>query len=356
MSGTGSIPVLITGLGGGGFGMETLKALRLSELPYFFIGADITRMSFGLPNADRSYVVPPAIDPGYLDAIMNVVRENNVRILLPGSEPELTAISSNREAFAAAGVTLGINAHPVIELCMNKFSLMEKLRGKGYAVPATFLISSPDDIEKVSIYPVVCKPHIGGGGSQNVFLMQDRKECGLIAQYLLGYLDSFIVQEYVGDPESEYTVGVLSDGDGAIVDSIAVRRFLGSAMSSRMRMPNRTGRQDLGDVLVVSSGISQGSIGRFPDVTGFCEGVAADIGSRGPINIQCRAYRGEIYIFEINPRFSGTTYFRALAGFNEPDLFIRKQCLGQDIHGRIGYREGVVLRGLSEQFIEAGYE
>lgn len=349
------INVLITGLGGGAHGMEVLKALRSSDLPYFFVGTDITKASYGLSLVDKQYIVPPAVHADYLGTLLDIVRKNEIHVVIHGSEPELKVLSNNREVFEAEGVFLPINNRAVIDLCMNKFSLTSFLQSKGIRVPATFLISSLGDIEQVGRYPLVCKPHIGGGGSSNVYLIQNSRELHSITEYLLGYLDTFIIQEYVGTPYSEYTVGVLSDAEGKVIDSIAVRRYLLSALSSRMRVPNRTTQADLGTILVISNGISQGEIGRFSNVTGFCEQIAGLLNSTGPLNFQCRVHRGEVYIFEINPRFSGTTNLRAMAGFNEPDLLIRKYVLHEQLReGRINYKEGTILRALSEQFVDVG--
>jgi carbamoyl-phosphate synthase large subunit len=58
-------------------------------------------------------------------------------------------------------------------------------------------------------------------------------------------------------------------------------------------------------------------------------------------------------VFEINPRFSGTTLLRALAGFNEPDLLIRKHLLGEPVRARFDHAFGTVVRGLSEVFYPA---
>jgi carbamoyl-phosphate synthase large subunit len=52
------------------------------------------------------------------------------------------------------------------------------------------------------------------------------------------------------------------------------------------------------------------------------EAIAQALGSVGPLNIQGRLDSGEFVPFEINPRFSGTTPMRAMAGFNEPELLI----------------------------------
>lgn len=346
------INILITGLGGGSYGFELLKALKLSELPYYFVGTDITPLSYGLSIVDKCYVVPVAVHADYIGIVLDIIRKNNIHVLLPGSDPELSVIGKNRKLFQREGVLVPINTQPVIDLCMNKFRMVQSLKKKGIAVPSTFLISSLKDINDITTYPLVCKPHIGSGGSNNVFILQNKKELRLIAEYMLGYLKEFIAQEYVGDTQSEYTVGVLNDLEGNLIDSIAVKRYILSALSNRSKVPNKTRNKDLGNILAISSGISQGEIGRFREVTESCEEIAKALKSKGPLNFQCRLYNRKVYIFEINPRFSGTSNFRAMAGFNEIDLLIRKYLLKLKLgDGRISYREGVILRSLSEKFI-----
>ena len=100
--------------------------------------------------------------------------------------------------------------------------------------------------------------------------------------------------------------------------------------------------------MAISSGISQGEIVIDNKLNQQCIEIAKKLGSTGPINIQCRYVDGVVYPFEINPRFSGTTYMRALAGVNEPDLFIRKYLLDEDIIAMPTPRKGLVLRGLEE--------
>ena len=72
---------------------------------------------------------------------------------------------------------------------------------------------------------------------------------------------------------------------------------------------------------------------------------------RAPINIQCRFVAGEVIPFEINPRFSGTTSLRALAGYNEPDVLVRRDVLGEQIETYFRYRDVLILRGLKENVI-----
>jgi len=189
-----------------------------------------------------------------------------------------------------------------------------------------------------------------------VFVAQTAEEFRLFATYLLDSFPSCLVQEYVGDAANEYTVGVLSDLDGQLIHSIAVRRDILPAFSNRSRVRNRSGNPAFGDQLVVSNGITQGEIGAFPEVTGPCERIAATLGSQGPLNVQCRLVDGEVRVFEINPRFSGSASLRALVGFNEPDLLYRRHIEGERLVPRFAYRSGRITRGLREVLVDPALE
>ena len=57
-----------------------------------------------------------------------------------------------------------------------------------------------------------------------------------------------------------------------------------------------------------------------------CEALARKLGSRGPLNVQGRLRDGVFLPFEVNPRFSASTYLRALAGVNELAIYLRNVC------------------------------
>jgi len=346
--------VLVTGIGGGGHGEQIFKALNLAPTRYDIIAADMNPVSKGLAEAKKGYLLPPASHSSYIDAVLKLCRQENIQVVFHGSEPELKALSQNRHVFAEVGIFLPINSGPVIDMCLNKARTFERLERNGFHVPrwAKMTADSQNSSLKGFPLPAVIKPSLGGGGSFNVFLAQTEKELVWFTEYLLGFCDEVVVQEYVGTPDDEYTVGVLCDLDGQLINSIALKRYILSSLSNKVRIPNLTSRKDLGPVLAISSGLSQGEMGRFPAVTGKCEQIALSLGSRGPLNIQCRLVKGKVYVFEINPRFSGTTSLRAMMGFNEPDILIRKHLLGENIHAHFSYREAVILRGLNEVVVD----
>lgn len=343
--------VMVTGVGGGGHGEQILKALRLSFLKFHIIGGDMSPMSKGLADVDVPYILPPASDEEYIPALLTVCKKYNVKALFHGSEPELKAMDRARKEIQQEGIFLPINPSSVIDICMDKFKTFKFLASKGLDFPTTEKITNIDDAEKIDFFPAVLKPSIAGGGSANVMLAQTREELITFCKYLLTIYDEFIVQEYIGTPDSEYTVGVLISMDGELINSIAVKRMILSSLSNYIKVPNRTKRKDLGEILAISSGISQGYIGKFPEVCEPCEELAKELGCRGAVNIQCRFVNGNVYVFEINPRFSGTTSLRAMVGYNEPDVLIRKHILSEDITHHFHYNSGIIVRGLSETFL-----
>ena len=353
-SDAGPINVLVTAIGGGGHGDQILKALRLAEPGrYRLFGADQNPSCQQRSLVERFVVLPPANAPGYMDALLTVCQHWGVRALFHGCEPELNMFAKHRNTIEAAGIFVPINRTELIERCMDKAATNQRLAELGFPSPRFGRVSDINGLAAIDWFPVVVKPAVGGGGSANVFIAQNPRELRALADYLgLGTIaPHFMIQEYVGTPDDEFTVGVLHGLDGEYINSIAVRRHLKGGLNVRTAVTNRTSHAQLGPRLVISSGISHGDIGRFGPVTAQCREIATRLGSRGPLNIQCRVVDGVVKVFEINPRFSGTTSIRAMVGFNEPDILLRRHLRGERVEVDFAYREATILRGLTEYFV-----
>ncbi|MCK4486450.1 MAG: ATP-grasp domain-containing protein [Desulfobacterales bacterium] len=348
-----SINVFVTGVGGGGHGEQIVKALKIADTNYTIIGGDVTPYSKGLADVHHAYILPPADSSNYIESLIKICKMHGVSALFHGSEPELKAMSASRKSLENQGLFLPLNPEHVIETCMDKLKTLEFLKRNGFHFPDFLKIASTEDLEYFDKFPAVLKPSVGSGGSANTFLAQNMEELLCFGRYLLSIYPEFIVQEYVGSPDCEYTVGVLTSMDGDLLNSIAVKRNIISSLSNCVKVKNRTQNRALGEILSISSGISQGEIGSFPEVTRQCEEIALALGARGPLNIQCRLIDGKAYTFEINPRFSGTTSLRAMVGYNEPDVLIRKHVMNEEIKPYFEYGSGVILRGLSETLLDS---
>lgn len=344
------IPVLITGIGGGGHGEQILKALRIGELKYFIVGADANAHCANRHKVDYFEILPLARDPNYLEQVISLAKRFNCRAIFHGSEAEMMVFSYARERLSENGIYVPVNPPAVMNICQDKARTTEFLATRGIKVPLYREIKSIADCAGYDVFPAVIKP-CTGGGSANVFIVQSKDELAFFSEYLLRIYDRFVIQEYVGTPEQEYTVGVLFGADGEFINSIAIKRVINNALTIRTSVPNRTGRRDLGDRLVISTGISQGHVSEWKEIRNQCEEIARLLQPRAPINIQCRFVADEVIPFEINPRFSGTTSLRALAGYNEPDVLVRRDVLGERIEPNFPYRDVLILRGLKENVV-----
>lgn len=340
------IPVLVTGIGG--YGAQIVKALKLAQGTYEVVGADMSPLCGIREDLDQVYVVSSAKSESYIEEILWICEKHSIQALFPGTEIELQKISLSRELFARKGIFLPINPQQVLDICLDKGKTVEWLKDNKYAYPKTLSVSSIQDLGQCDFFPAVLKPAVGGSGSANLYLAQNKAELLMFGQLLLDGCKSFIVQQYVGRADSEYTVGVLCDMDGNLINSIAVKRNILAGLSCKIKVPNYSEDRSLGDILAISTGITQGEIGPFPEVTRQCEEIALKLGCKSAVNIQCRFIAGKVYVFEINPRFSGTTYFRAMVGYNEPDVLIRKYLLKENILTRFAYGSGYICRDLRE--------
>jgi len=339
--------VLITGAGGGGLGEGFLEAIRLSGGNYRTVATDMNPISIGIFEADKGYLVPSANKSDYLEKILDICQKENINVIIPGSEPELMKISENRKLFLDKNILLLINNHEVINLCQDKFKMSNFLLKHGFNVPKSKIINDVNDISWDNEYPVVLKPFTGAGGSRHAYIAQDDEDLEMFSKYMLKYGIIPMVQEYVGTMDDEYTVGVLTSFEnGELLGSIAVKRNIHSIMSNRLKIKSKV----TGKILGISTGISQGEIDIYPEVLKTTEKIALKLGSKGPLNLQCRMQDGKVYIFEINPRLSGTTPLRALVGYNEIDLMIRRSMFGEDLRAP-DYKRGFILRGLRNFYI-----
>jgi carbamoyl-phosphate synthase large subunit len=63
------------------------------------VGTDMNENAIGRFLCDTFHVVPPGSDPGYADAILGLVEQEDVDVVLPQSSFDLQALSEVRERF-----------------------------------------------------------------------------------------------------------------------------------------------------------------------------------------------------------------------------------------------------------------
>lgn len=326
------ISVLVTGVGGRSIGHQILHGLLLLGSKYRVVVCDADSFSYGLYECPNRHRVPRADSATYVDAVLSLVRRENIDVILPGTEPEVRVLSEHIDRFTSHGCTILVNPKPVVQLCSNKQRLYEWLTEHRFHVPKFVPPPQWRTLAKDCGFPLLAKPTELSGSSRNVALLNSEAE---IDQYLSALPPDLevIFQQYIEGPESEYTVGVMISKSGELIDSIVLHRKLtGLSLGVERKINEKR--------YALSTGYSQGFIVKHPFVQEQCENLALTIGARGPMNVQCRLSGDKLYVFEVHPRFSGTSSFRADVGFNEPDTLIRNFC-GDERFGRLSYTVNV---------------
>ena len=275
--------VLVTGVGGG-VGQSITKALADSRLS--LVGVDADELASGLQAVPVAYRVPRSNQPGYIDSLLKICKLEDCSLVFPGLDPELSQLAEAVDRFRDIGTTVVVSSPEVIRIADDKLATARLLAQAGLAFPETVLLG--DDVDP-SWLPVVLKPRTGGSRSNGVFVVRTTEELRR-AQDVVDP-GNCVVQEYLGG--DEYTCGTVNF-EGVCYGPIVMRRELRGGDTYRAQV-------------VVDERISE-----------YVRAVAQHLGPFGPCNFQLRLRGGAPVLFEINPRCSGTTAARALAGFNEP--------------------------------------
>lgn len=328
---------MIAGIGGASLGTEICKCLKLAGR-YDVHGCDISPTAYGLYDTGFSATYLVNRDR-YVPDVIDACVKSGAKWLIAGGEQPMTLLSAATRELKKSGIHLVANTSSVVDLFSDKAKTFSKLNEAGIQIPHTSSISTASDIAAVGL-PCIVKPATGSGGSASVFYAVTADEAMIYADFIRRSGHVPIAQEYVDVNEGEFTIGVLSLPDGSIAGSIALKRSLDAKLSVSYR-----GRGGL-----ISSGYSQGYISDYPELRRQAEHIAKAIDSRGPINIQGRCRDGALIPFEINPRFSASTYLRALAGFNEIDIMLRFLAFDEKPNA-ISVKSGWYLRSLTEIYV-----
>ncbi|MCM1082002.1 MAG: ATP-grasp domain-containing protein [Clostridium sp.] len=259
--------ILVTAISGD-IGNGVLKILQ-EEKDVLLFGCDCNAVAVGMDLVSKFWQCPLAVHENYIDFILKICENYNIEYLIPVNEREIEIIGKNRHLFDARNIKLVIQQDNVLNICLDKARTMEFLDENGFDIPKT-----------LSNIKYICKPR-KSNGSKN-----------MIVGNLLEALDSddYIIQEYI-EGEGEYTVGIFKNAD--IENIIAFRRVLKNGYSYQVELVKDKKLHEI------------------------AHKVATLLNLSGYINIQLMLKNKRYYIFEINPRISGTVRFRDGLGFRD---------------------------------------
>jgi len=310
--------ILITAIGGD-IAQSILKCLKDTGYDIYPVGCDIDPYAAGKKDI-ATFLIAPRVAEGekYFRFIKNTVTKYGIKYIYPTTEAEITFFDKNREYFEKNRITVFINSRFIIDTFSDKYKTANFLKSKSLSYPATFLVR---EYKGELGYPLIIKPR-RGCGSKGVVKVNDARELDIYTKLL----PEGIVQEYLGDENEEYTTGIFSDGKK--VYSITFRRKIGfGGVSKMIDLASNSEIDEIARKFAESSNLT------------------------GSVNIQSRKTDGRFIVFEVNPRFSSTVYFRHYFGFQDLKWWL-DMIEKKEINFQLKYKKGVGIRTLGEVFFD----
>ena len=301
------------------------RAFDELDLDGQIIGVDSSSHSAVLSVCDKSYIIPRCDHPAYVPTLLDACQKHRAQLLLPLIDVDLLVLAEHRERFLEIGTLAMISSLPVVQICRDKERTSRFFDERD--IPTVRNLSIEDVRNGGVPYPVFIKP-ANGSGSQHAYKSHNREEL----DFFVRYVPQPMLQEFALG--QEYTVDVLCDLDGRVINAVP-----------RRRLEVRAGE--------ISKGVTCNDR-RIIDAT---VELATKLGGVGPLTVQC--FAGEeadsaIHFTEINPRVGGGLPLSIAAGANYPKQIIR-MALGQPIEPCVGefadefymfrYEEGVYVPG-----------
>ena len=161
------ITVLVTASGAPGTA-ALVRALRTNgERGVRVVGTDMSPSAVGRHFCDRFYVVPPGRDTGFVDAVLDIVRRENIDVVLPQSSFDLPGLAESRERFMAT--TVMVSPPEAIRTANDKAAMYALLERLGLRAPAWRRVTGARALEVAAQElgypdrPLAFKPVFGSG-------------------------------------------------------------------------------------------------------------------------------------------------------------------------------------------------
>jgi hypothetical protein len=133
-----SMRVLVTGAGTGATG-NIVRALRRMTPAPRIVGVNDDRFTLRQSSADGNYLCPAPGGKSFIDFLLEVVRREQVNVVVPTDDHYVKALSDARRRFP---FRLLLPRRQTIDLCQDKLALNEFFRDKGIRVPRTYAVKS----------------------------------------------------------------------------------------------------------------------------------------------------------------------------------------------------------------------
>lgn len=312
------ITIIVTGVGAI-IGYGVVRSLRLSKFSVRIIGLDIYPDAVGRHWCDEFLQAPLTSNENYVEFLRDVVKKHSVDLIIPGIEQDAYRFAVDGCLRSQCNTQFAVNNPFLVKTSYDKWTMHLALQKAGFKTIKTAIDGEFPDLVKNLGLPMVLKPRISYA-SKGYHVVDNDVDFYYFKQKMgVG----FMAQEFIGDDNSEYTLGAFGLGNGTCAGKITFLRKLSLEGST-----------------------SKAQVVFEPVLEELVDEMADAFKPIGPTNFQFRRHGNEFLLLEINPRISSSTSLRTAFGYNEAEMCIDYFLLKNVVS------EPFIKKGSAERFIE----
>ncbi|NRY60065.1 ATP-grasp domain-containing protein [Clostridium beijerinckii] len=274
--------LLLTAIG------KRVQLIKHLKQNFNVIGVDAEELNPAKDFVDKFYKIPKINESGYIDSLLDICDNEEIKLLIPLYEREFEILHNERKKIENIGVLLLLSNIEILEVCKDKQKTYDYFCNSKINIPKVYSETEIENIitfGDIDKFPLIIKPR-DGMGSNGVYKINNIKE--LI--FFKDYIENGIIQQHIDG--KEYTVDVLVDLDGKPIYVVPRKRIEVKA-GEVVKSCTEKNQEIINATLKVIENLN-----KLKDKNG--------LGLVGPLTIQFfKKNDGDIYLLEVNPRFGG---------------------------------------------------
>ena len=150
---------------------EAAKQLKINSV---FLGTETSELSPALELCDKKFIVKPIDHPEYLKQLLQIVKSEKVKLIIPTIDTDLLLLAKNKSRFEALNCRVLVSYTQVVEICQDKRKTHRFLVKNNFNAADTMSIRTA--LAKKNLkYPCFLKPWDGYASRGNT-IVKNRKE------------------------------------------------------------------------------------------------------------------------------------------------------------------------------------
>lgn len=244
-------------------------------------------------------------DPHVVDDIARIVKEKDVRIILPFINSAIEIASLCKERFKDVFVPVADFA--TTSRMFDKSEAARLFKEAGFPIPRTYTVIDNE-------MPAIVKPR-KGGSSRGIKIFHDVEDLMLLQD-----LDKYVIQEYI-EHNREYSVDCYISASGEILATVPRERLE-----------------------IMGGEVTRTKTCRNPHLIEMSRKVIEHFKLTGPVTIQFLhdLDRDRYLLMEVNPRLGGGVICSIYAGAPIPDYII-EEALSKPVTPTTQWADGVLM-------------